>query len=114
MWVLSTVADRLRSDDVPNWVRSNDQRWSSVCRVPLDPLPDWVEPARRAVGLRIAVLRHRAGLSQERLAERAFLERKAIIRYETGVRTPSVVELLLIADALGVPVASLFADPHEE
>jgi transcriptional regulator with XRE-family HTH domain len=82
--------------------------------VPLDPLPDWVEPARRAVGLRIAVLRRRAGLSQERLAERAFLERKAINRYETGVRTPTVVELLLIADALGVPVSSLFADPHEE
>jgi transcriptional regulator with XRE-family HTH domain len=47
---------------------------------------------RRALGERIRYLRHERGLSQERLAERAGLDRQSVGNYERSA----------LADALGV------------
>jgi transcriptional regulator with XRE-family HTH domain len=48
-----------------------------------------------------------AGLSQDQLADRAGMERRSIQRYERAARDPRYADLLLIADALGVPAAEL-------
>lgn len=52
-------------------------------------------------------LRVAAGLSQDQLADRIGMERRSVQRYERGERDPRYTELLLIADALGVPVVEL-------
>jgi transcriptional regulator with XRE-family HTH domain len=41
------------------------------------------------------------------LGERVGRDHKSIHRYETAQRAPSLTDLLLIADALGVPLAEL-------
>lgn len=72
--------------------------------MPQDPIPESVLRRRRAVGLRIRQARERAEMTQERLAERADLDRVSIVRIETGVASPKLDHLFLIADALGVPL----------
>ncbi|MEU5343070.1 helix-turn-helix transcriptional regulator [Streptomyces sp. NPDC020766] len=57
------------------------------------------------LGRRIAALRESASLSQDQLAERAGIERRSIQRYERAVRDPRFADLLLIAEALDVPLA---------
>ncbi|MFJ7493783.1 helix-turn-helix domain-containing protein [Streptomyces sp. NPDC097727] len=44
---------------------------------------------------------------QDRLAGRIGLERPTVQRYECGERDPRFTGLLLIADALGAPLADL-------
>lgn len=73
---------------------------------PSDP-PDWVVARRRVVGDRIRVARMRRNLTQERLAERAGLDRQAVNRVEQGHQSPRLDTLLLLADALGVPLSVL-------
>ncbi|MEU9498274.1 helix-turn-helix transcriptional regulator [Streptomyces sp. NPDC048196] len=75
--------------------------------MPSDPLPDWVPARRRAIGECIRSTRLHRNLTQERLAERAGLDRKTINRIENGVMSPVLDHLLLIADALDVPLAVL-------
>lgn len=71
------------------------------------PIPDWIRPQTVALGHRIATLRRERGYSQDDLADRCGLERRTIQRYENAVRTPSYVEILLIADALSIPTRDL-------
>lgn len=75
--------------------------------MPLDPMPDWVHPRRREIGERIRTARRAARLSQIQLGERVGRDHKTIHRYETAISIPHLVDLLLIADALGVPLADL-------
>ncbi|WP_225838648.1 helix-turn-helix domain-containing protein [Streptomyces sp. NK08204] len=75
--------------------------------MPSAPPPDWVIARRRAVGDRIRTARLDANLSQERLAERAGLDRQAINRIEQGHQSPVLDNLIRIADALDVPLADL-------
>ncbi|MFE6408131.1 helix-turn-helix domain-containing protein [Streptomyces sp. NPDC057837] len=75
--------------------------------MPLDPVPDWVLARRRVIGDRIREARRAAGLSQVQLGERVGLDHKTVHRYETAQRAPTITELLLIADALRVPLAEL-------
>jgi transcriptional regulator with XRE-family HTH domain len=75
--------------------------------MPLDPMPDWVPARRREIGERIRVARRDAQLSQIELGERIGRDHKTVHRYETAATPPSLVELLLIADAVGVPLADL-------
>jgi transcriptional regulator with XRE-family HTH domain len=75
--------------------------------VPTDPLPDWVFERRRAIGDNIRAERKRQKLTQERLAELTALDRKTINRIEQGTYATAIDHLLLIADALGVPLADL-------
>jgi transcriptional regulator with XRE-family HTH domain len=75
--------------------------------VPTDPLPDWVQQRRRAIGDTIRTERKRQKLTQERLGEAAGLDRKTINRIEQGAHATLIDHLLLIADVLDVPLADL-------
>ncbi|WP_327169582.1 helix-turn-helix transcriptional regulator [Streptomyces subrutilus] len=71
------------------------------------PLPEWVIARRLELGERIAQGRRDLHLSQDQLADRIGLERRSVQRYESGERDPRYTDLLLIADALEVPVTRL-------
>ena len=65
---------------------------------------------RQAIGRRVAACRNGLGLTQEVVAERAKLTEATVRAVETGRRAPSIDSIAAIASALGVPVATLFAD----
>jgi transcriptional regulator with XRE-family HTH domain len=69
--------------------------------------PRRVPEVDQRVGARIRVVRTRAGLTQERLAERLGVETLSVSRFETGRRGVSIPTLFRIADALGVRVQDL-------
>jgi len=66
------------------------------------------------LGKRIRALRLRTGLSQERFAARAGLDRTYYAGIERGERNPSVKQLAKIATALEVPIAALFTGSEQE
>jgi transcriptional regulator with XRE-family HTH domain len=70
-------------------------------------MPDWVPTRRRAIGERIRTGRRDAQLSQVQLGERIGRDHKTIHRFEAASSVPTLVDLLLIADALGIPLAEL-------
>ncbi|MDH6224387.1 helix-turn-helix transcriptional regulator [Streptomyces sp. MJP52] len=76
-----------------------------------NPRPEWVLDRRVTLGRRIAELRHRAGLSQDQLAERAGIDRRSVQRYEHAARDPQFSDLLLIASVLRVPIQALLEAP---
>jgi transcriptional regulator with XRE-family HTH domain len=59
-------------------------------------------------GKRVREIRERMGLTQEQLADRSGLHRTYIGGIERGERNPSVVNVVRIAEALGVRVGELF------
>ena len=73
----------------------------------LDPLPDWVPRRRAVIGLRIREARRAAGLSQMQLGEQVGRDHKTIHRWENAITAPDLTDLLLVADALDVPLADL-------
>ena len=62
-----------------------------------------------AFGLSVLKRREIKGLSQEKLAEKADLDRTYISGIERGVRNPGLLSLVRIAKALGVTTSELFA-----
>lgn len=54
------------------------------------------------LGMRIAMLRIRAGMSQSALAERLHVSPSTVGSYEQGRREPSCAMLVALSDALGV------------
>jgi transcriptional regulator with XRE-family HTH domain len=79
--------------------------------VPTDPpTPDWVGPRRQALGRHIARQRYARHLTVDDVAERTGLNRKTVMHVEHATVVPSLVTLLLIADALGVTVGELLTD----
>ncbi len=54
-------------------------------------------------------MRNQRGLTQEEVAHRAGIHVTYLSGVERGVRNPSLKNIRAIADALGVPVAALFA-----
>jgi transcriptional regulator with XRE-family HTH domain len=58
-----------------------------------------VPTAALEVGRRIALLRHRLGLSQVAFARQAGISRNALVEYERGSRVPKSVNLGRIAEA---------------
>lgn len=54
-----------------------------------------------------------AGLSQEKLAERADVHRNHVSFLERGLRTPSVEVLVRVGDALGVPAWQLLKEAQD-
>lgn len=60
------------------------------------------------LGKRIRHLRMQTGLSQEKLADKAGMDRTYYAGIERGERNPSVKNLAKIAVALGVPIGTLF------
>ncbi|MBZ6250589.1 helix-turn-helix domain-containing protein [Streptomyces olivaceus] len=75
--------------------------------MPSDPLPDWVPARRRQIGDQIRAARSEQKISQEKLAEAVGLDRKTVNRIEQGAHSALLDHLLLIADALDVPLADL-------
>ena len=75
--------------------------------MPSDPLPAWVLTRRRAIGDRIRAVRTERKLSQEKLGELVDLDRKTINRIEQGTHATLIDHLLLIADALDIPLIDL-------
>lgn len=75
--------------------------------MPLDPEPEWLLPRRREIGARIRAARLHAGLTQAQLAERIGREHRTIHRWEYAQSEPNLTDLLLLADALGLPIADL-------
>ncbi len=63
---------------------------------------------RRAFGDRVRGLRTERGWTQEQMAERADLHRSCLASIEVGGRNPTLDVIVKVANALHVPVASLF------
>ena len=63
---------------------------------------------KKKFGVRLFQLRSKAGMTQDRLAEKANLSIDSIRRIEKGSRSPSFDSLERIADALGVDLVELF------
>lgn len=75
--------------------------------MPSAPPPDWILARRRAVGDRIRELRQWRNLTQEKLADRAGMDRQAVNRIELGHQSPGLDTLIRIAEVLEVPLAEL-------
>lgn len=75
--------------------------------MPTDPLPAWVLTRRQAIGTNVRAARIERKLTQEKLGELVGLDRKTVNRIEQGTHATLIDHLLLIADALGVPLADL-------
>jgi transcriptional regulator with XRE-family HTH domain len=58
----------------------------------------------------VRTLRTSKGWSQERLADEAGMHRTYMWGIEQGTRNPSIRHLVHLADALGVPLRSLFEE----
>lgn len=58
-------------------------------------------------------LRQDRGMTQQELAEKLFVTRQAVSRWETGETTPGIDMAKLIAVALDVPVIHVLDLPHE-
>ncbi|WP_227458838.1 helix-turn-helix domain-containing protein [Cupriavidus pauculus] len=65
-------------------------------------------PVATAVGERVKACRIAADLSQEELADAAFLDRTRISAIERGVANPTVETLACICSVLGMTLSELF------
>lgn len=80
----------------------------------LDPIPDHVLARRRRIGRRIRDARENAGLTQERVAELADMTRNSIVNIETGATAALIDSLLMISDALRVPLSQLVREEYSD
>ena len=60
----------------------------------------------------LASLRHTRALTQDALAKAAALPRSTIANLESGAGNPSLIVLVKVAGALGVPIDELLASPR--
>lgn len=72
-----------------------------------DQPPAWVLTRRREIGAQLRAARKEADLTQQQLGERINRDVKSISRWENGHRPPDLNDLLVLADALGVPLPDL-------
>lgn len=70
-------------------------------------MPDWVPARRRQIGERLRAARLQANLSQMELGARIGRDHRTIHRWEYAQRVPDLEDLLLLADAVGVPLREL-------
>ena len=68
---------------------------------------------RKRIGANIATYRKRAGLTQAGLAEQLNYSDKAVSKWERGESCPDIPTVMAIAEALGITVNELLADPNE-
>ena len=61
----------------------------------------------------ILELRTKLGLSQEELAEKVFVTRQAVSRWENGETTPNTETLKLLSKVLGVSINTLLGSPRQ-
>lgn len=60
------------------------------------------------IGMKIKLERIKLGISQEELAERAYLNKNTIGLIERGEQSPTVDTVEAIANALGLPLQEMF------
>lgn len=68
---------------------------------------------RQRLAFNVRRLRRSKDLSQEKFALEFEVDRTYVSGIERGVRNPTILIVQRLADALGVSVAELFADPIE-
>ena len=61
----------------------------------------------------ILELRNKAGLSQEELAEKVFVTRQAVSRWENGETTPNIETLKLLSQLFDVSINTLLGSPRQ-
>lgn len=61
----------------------------------------------------ILELRNKAGLSQDELAEKVFVTRQAVSRWENGETTPNTDTLKLLSKLFDVSINTLLGSPRE-
>ena len=61
----------------------------------------------------LAQLRAKSGLSQDQLAERVFVSRQAVSRWENGETTPNVETLKLLSRLFDVSINTLLGSPRQ-
>ena len=61
----------------------------------------------------ILELRNKHGLSQEELAEKVFVTRQAVSRWETGETVPNTETLKLLSGIFGVSINTILGSPRE-
>jgi transcriptional regulator with XRE-family HTH domain len=71
--------------------------------------PDWLPDRRREIGDRIRAHRIRANLTQPELGNLIGIDRRQIQRIERAETDARLSWLLMIADALDIPLAELVA-----
>ena len=77
--------------------------WYTVCEVVIDMETKDV----------ILELRSRNGLSQDALAEKLYVTRQAVSRWETGETLPNVQTLKLLSQLFDVSINTLLGSPRE-
>ncbi|MFC9247735.1 helix-turn-helix domain-containing protein [Streptomyces sp. NPDC057136] len=78
--------------------------------MPIKPQPEWVLSQRRTVGDRIRAARLAANLSQMRLATMLGVDHRTIHRIEHGTSDPGLGLLLMLSNAVDVPLAELMRE----
>ena len=58
-------------------------------------------------------LRNRAGLSQDELAEKVYVTRQAVSRWENGETIPNIETLKLLSKIFEVSINTLLGSPHQ-
>ena len=61
----------------------------------------------------ILELRNKAGLSQDELAEKVFVTRQAVSRWENGETTPNTETLKLLSKLFDVSINTLLGSPRQ-
>ena len=61
----------------------------------------------------ILELRNKAGLSQEELAEKVYVTRQAVSRWENGETTPNTETLKLLSKLFDVSINTLLGSPRQ-
>lgn len=69
-----------------------------------------VDNLRQAIAANIRMARQQCGFTQEELSWRAGVSVTAISQYENAKREPKYSTLMMLAEALGFPVAYLVRD----
>lgn len=70
-------------------------------------MPDWVTARRRQIGERLRAARLHANLTQMQLGELIGRDHRTVHRWEYATADPSLTDLLLLANVLGLSLADL-------
>lgn len=89
--------------------RQGERKVSSPSNERLSKLPATVMFRRQAFGSAVRDRRKELGLSQDKLAERAGIDRQSINRFENSKFSPSLDTVWKVAEALEMPLNDLMA-----
>jgi XRE family transcriptional regulator, regulator of sulfur utilization len=91
-------------------------RWTltahTIAGMAIEPTDPNTRAAASHLARNLASLRHTRALTQDALAKAAAVPRSTIANLESGAGNPSLVVLVKVAGALGVPIDELLASPR--